>query len=141
MVIAPYSAHDESNEDDSILFVSQLFQSRQKKYGGYYTQEEVKEIITYAEKRHITIIPEIEMPGHSQAAFAAYPNPSNGLLQIEGNDEVVLGVRVRNVQGAVVSDNKPNTQGSYDLSHLSKGAYILGVETKTGIYYHKIIIE
>jgi hexosaminidase len=43
-------------------------------YGGYYTQEEVKEIVAYAAKRHITIIPEIEMPGHSQAAIAAYPD-------------------------------------------------------------------
>lgn len=44
-----------------------------KKYGGYYTQEEIKEIVAYALKRHVTIIPEIEMPGHSQAAIAAYP--------------------------------------------------------------------
>ena len=42
-------------------------------YGGYYTQEEVKEIVKYAQKRHITIIPEIEMPGHSRAALSAYP--------------------------------------------------------------------
>lgn len=45
-----------------------------KRYGGYYTQEEVKEIVAYAAERHITIIPEIEMPGHSQAAIAAYPH-------------------------------------------------------------------
>ena len=44
-----------------------------KKYGGYYTQEEVKDIVAYAEERFVTIIPEIEMPGHSQAAIAAYP--------------------------------------------------------------------
>lgn len=44
-----------------------------KKYGGYYTQEEVKDIVAYAQKRFITVIPEIEMPGHSQAAIAAYP--------------------------------------------------------------------
>ena len=40
---------------------------------GFYTQEEIKEIIKYAEERHITIVPEIEMPGHSTAAIAAYP--------------------------------------------------------------------
>lgn len=45
-----------------------------KRYGGYYTQEEVKEIVAYASARHITVIPEIEMPGHSQAAIAAYPH-------------------------------------------------------------------
>lgn len=44
-----------------------------KPYGGYYTQEEVKDIVKYAEERFITIIPEIEMPGHAQAALAAYP--------------------------------------------------------------------
>ncbi|RYG21135.1 MAG: beta-N-acetylhexosaminidase [Chitinophagaceae bacterium] len=43
------------------------------KYGGYYTQEEIKDIVAYAAKRYITIIPEIEMPAHSMAALAAYP--------------------------------------------------------------------
>lgn len=42
-------------------------------YGGFYTQEEVKEIIAYAQDRFISIIPEIELPGHAQAAIAAYP--------------------------------------------------------------------
>ncbi|OIP49718.1 MAG: beta-N-acetylhexosaminidase [Flavobacteriaceae bacterium CG2_30_34_30] len=45
-----------------------------KRYGGFYTQEEVKDIVAYATARHITVIPEIEMPGHSQAAIAAYPH-------------------------------------------------------------------
>lgn len=43
------------------------------RYGGYYTQEEVKEIVAYAADRHITVIPEIELPGHSSAAIASYP--------------------------------------------------------------------
>ncbi len=47
-----------------------------KPYGGFYTQDEVREIIAYASARHVTIIPEIEMPGHSQAALAAYPELS-----------------------------------------------------------------
>lgn len=45
-----------------------------KKYGGYYTQEEVKAVVRYAAEKHITIIPEIEMPGHALAALAAYPS-------------------------------------------------------------------
>ncbi|RCW32775.1 beta-N-acetylhexosaminidase [Marinilabilia salmonicolor] len=45
-----------------------------KPYGGYYTQEEVKEVVKYAEERFVTVIPEIEMPGHAQAALAAYPH-------------------------------------------------------------------
>ncbi len=43
------------------------------KYGGFYTQEEIKEIVEFANKHQVTIIPEIEMPGHSQAAISAYP--------------------------------------------------------------------
>ena len=46
------------------------------RYGGFYTQEEVKEVVTYAAKRHITVVPEIELPGHASAAIAAYPHLS-----------------------------------------------------------------
>ena len=42
-------------------------------YCGHYTQEEVKEVVRYAQERHVTVIPEIEMPGHARAALAAYP--------------------------------------------------------------------
>ena len=54
-----------------------------KKYGGFYTQKEIKEIVTYASERQITVIPEIEMPGHSQAAIAAYPELSCTGNQLE----------------------------------------------------------
>ncbi|HEV7620288.1 MAG TPA: family 20 glycosylhydrolase, partial [Flavisolibacter sp.] len=43
------------------------------RYGGYYTQEEIKDVVKYAADRHISVIPEIEMPGHASAAIAAYP--------------------------------------------------------------------
>ena len=43
------------------------------RYGGFYTQEEIKEIVQYAAQRYITIIPEIDMPGHMLGALAAYP--------------------------------------------------------------------
>ncbi|MDB6058660.1 MAG: hypothetical protein JWO95_2504 [Verrucomicrobiales bacterium] len=43
------------------------------KYGGFYTQDDIREIVIYATQRHITIVPEIEMPGHSLAALTAYP--------------------------------------------------------------------
>jgi len=42
-------------------------------YEGYYTQEQIKEVVAYAKARYITVVPEIEMPGHSLAAIAAYP--------------------------------------------------------------------
>jgi len=44
-----------------------------KKYCGFYTQEEVKEVVEYARKQFVTVIPEIEMPGHALAALTAYP--------------------------------------------------------------------
>jgi hexosaminidase len=43
------------------------------RYGGYYTQDDIREVVAFAAARHITIVPEIEMPGHSTAALAAYP--------------------------------------------------------------------
>ncbi len=44
-----------------------------RRIGGFYTQDQVREIVAYAAARHVTIVPEIEMPGHAQAAIAAYP--------------------------------------------------------------------
>lgn len=46
------------------------------RYGGYYTQDEIREVIRYATMRGITVIPEIDIPGHSRAAIAAYPELS-----------------------------------------------------------------
>lgn len=45
-------------------------------YGGFYTQEDIKEIVRYAQERNVTIVPEIDIPGHSMAAIAAYPELS-----------------------------------------------------------------
>ena len=52
-------------------------------YGGYYTQEEIKVIVSYAQARHVTVIPEIELPGHSQAAIATYPELGCSGEQVE----------------------------------------------------------
>ena len=54
-----------------------------KPYGGFYTQEQIKEVVAYALTRQVTIIPEIEMPGHSQAAIAAYPELGCSGKQVE----------------------------------------------------------
>jgi len=56
-------------------------------YGGFYTQEQIKEIIRYAENRYITVVPEIEMPGHSSAVLAAYPELgcTGGPYQVQRN--------------------------------------------------------
>ena len=52
-------------------------------YQGFYTQEDAKEIVKYAAERFVNVVPEIEMPGHSQAAIAAYPELGNTGQQLE----------------------------------------------------------
>ncbi|MGK5558679.1 beta-N-acetylhexosaminidase [Actinomadura kijaniata] len=46
-------------------------------HGGYYTQDDIREIVAYAARRHITVVPEIDLPGHTQAAIAAHPELGN----------------------------------------------------------------
>lgn len=63
--------------------------------GGYYTQNEVREIVDYAHKLHIDVIPEIEMPGHAQAAIASYPelgctNDTVNVRKIWGVSDVIF---------------------------------------------------
>ena len=48
------------------------------RYGGFYTQDDIREVVAYAQTLHITIVPEIEMPGHSLAALSAYPELGSG---------------------------------------------------------------
>lgn len=48
-------------------------------HGGFYTQDQVREIVQYAAERHITVVPEIELPGHATAAIVAYPELGNGI--------------------------------------------------------------
>ncbi len=60
------------------------FGSGNERYGGFYTQKEIKEIVAYAAERHIEIIPEIDLPGHSRAVTATYPE-----VGCDGNDNSV----------------------------------------------------
>ncbi|MFG3494430.1 beta-N-acetylhexosaminidase [Streptomyces sp. NPDC047928] len=57
-------------------------------HGGFYTHDDIREIVAYAAERHITVVPEIDVPGHSQAAIAAYPELGNG----DAVDTASLGV-------------------------------------------------
>ncbi|MBE2203588.1 MAG: beta-N-acetylhexosaminidase [Chthoniobacterales bacterium] len=64
-------------------------------HGGFYTQEEIREVVRYAADRHITVVPEIDMPGHMQAAIAAYPHLGTNDKPVEvltywGMSEAVL---------------------------------------------------
>ncbi|MEO8671286.1 MAG: family 20 glycosylhydrolase [Tahibacter sp.] len=49
-----------------------------RRYGGYYSQEQIRQLVAYAAARQVTIVPEIDMPGHAQAAIAAYPELGTG---------------------------------------------------------------
>lgn len=67
-----------------------------KRHCGFYTQDDVREVVAYAAERMITVVPEIEMPGHSQAAIHAYPRLSSkpdsspGVLQVWGVSDFIL---------------------------------------------------
>lgn len=52
-------------------------------HGGYYTQDDIREIVAYAAARHVTVVPEIDVPGHSQAAIASYPELGAGRSTVE----------------------------------------------------------
>ncbi len=69
-------------------------QYENSRYGGYYTKDEVREIVQYAQERFIEIIPEIEMPGHCSAALAAYPelSCSGEQLEVPGNWGIFVDV-------------------------------------------------
>ncbi|SFT90268.1 hexosaminidase [Algoriphagus locisalis] len=66
---------DKAIEDPRFALESKHLEERDGKlqYGGFYTQEELRELVNYAQSRHVEIIPEIDMPGHMMAAIAIYP--------------------------------------------------------------------
>ncbi|MQY14134.1 Beta-hexosaminidase [Streptomyces sp. RB5] len=61
----------------------------ERRHGGYYTQDDLREIVAYAAERHITVVPEIDLPGHNEAAIAAYPELGN----TDVVDTSAIGVR------------------------------------------------
>ncbi len=75
-----------------------------KRYGGFYTQSKLKELVAYADERFITIVPEIDMPGHSQAALAAYPEYAcSGMAPTE------VRISHKNISDAVFCAGNTNT--------------------------------
>jgi len=73
-------AYDEGGRDDNL------------QYGGFYSQKEIKDIVAYAKQRNVTIVPEIDLPGHSVAALAAYPELGLGCTQDTFNVRIQWGV-------------------------------------------------
>lgn len=73
-----------------------------KRHGGFYTQDDAREIVRYAAERHITVVPEIEMPGHAQAAIAAYPELGNTGRQLEVSTMWGVHTHVFNVEETTI---------------------------------------
>jgi hexosaminidase len=72
--LVPYdNAGDQGNDHPAWSAAPASTIGADGRYGGFYTQDDIREVVAYAATRHITVIPEIEMPGHSVAALAAYP--------------------------------------------------------------------
>ncbi len=72
-------------------------------HGGFYTQKDIREMVAYAEKNHITIMPEIEMPGHCQSALAAYPDLGNTGAQLPVRVDWGVNENVYNVDDSTIS--------------------------------------
>jgi hexosaminidase len=68
-----------------------------KPYCGFYTQDEAKQIVAYAAERHITVVPEIEMPGHAQAAVASYPKFGAGGKKLSVSSDWGVNTALYNV--------------------------------------------
>ena len=66
-------------------------------HGGYYTQDDIREIVAYAAERFVTVVPEIDLPGHTQAAIAAYPELGNTSEPVEVYTRWGISTRVLNV--------------------------------------------
>jgi hexosaminidase len=73
-----------------------------KRHGGFYTQDDVREIVEYAKQRYITVVPEIEMPGHCQAAIAAYPQLGNTSEPLEVFTKWGVNPNVFNVEDSTI---------------------------------------
>jgi hexosaminidase len=72
-------------------------------HGGFYTQDEARNVVAYAAERHITVVPEIEMPGHAQAAIAAYPELGNTNEKLEVWTQFGINKHVVNAEESTVA--------------------------------------
>jgi hexosaminidase len=72
-------------------------------YGGFYTQDDLRRIVAFAARRHVTIVPEIDMPGHMVAAIAAYPELGNFDARLEPRRHWGISQSVLNVEDSTVA--------------------------------------
>lgn len=111
-----------------------------QKHGGYYTQEEAKEIVRYASDRMITVIPEIELPGHSSAALAAYPE--FGSFKMDGHEPK----DGKPLTGSVMAMNEKGEPYDNDLNTTVPGFWgvhpnIYGAKEETFKFLEDVLTE
>src|SRR2546423_3349720 len=73
-----------------------------RRHGGFYTQDDIREIVAYAKARFVTVVPEIEMPGHAQAAIAAYPWLGNTGQKLEVLQHFGVNAHILNPSDSVI---------------------------------------
>ncbi|HCT80352.1 MAG TPA: beta-N-acetylhexosaminidase [Micromonosporaceae bacterium] len=88
---------------DSMVGSRQHEQFNGRPHGGFYTQEDIREIVGYAAERFITVVPEIDIPGHTQAAIAAYPFLGNGVEPTEVSPRWGISRQVLNVSDQTIT--------------------------------------
>lgn len=91
-------------KDTMTVFSPATFEG--KPHGGFYTQDDLREVVAYAKQRFVNIVPEIEMPGHSQAAIAAYPELGNLSTPLEVGTSWGVIENIYNVEDATIQFNK-----------------------------------
>ena len=74
-----------------------------QKHGGFYTQDDIREIVAYANARYVNIVPEIEMPGHAQAAISAYPELGNTGTQVGVREHWGVSTHILNPEDNTVA--------------------------------------
>ena len=74
----------------------------EQRHGGFYTQDDLRELVAYAAARYVTVVPEIEMPGHSQAAIAAYPALGNLETPLEVGTDWGVIEHILNVEDSTI---------------------------------------
>jgi hexosaminidase len=108
---------------------------------GFYTQKQIKEIIDYAKERHITVVPEIEMPGHSTAAIASYPWLGTSKKEIEVPIKFGVGKDVYDVTNPRVTEFLTDVLDEVMALFPSKVIHIGGDEVKYNHWKSSISVQ
>ncbi|KIC91949.1 beta-N-acetylhexosaminidase [Flavihumibacter solisilvae] len=89
----------------------------QKSYGGFYTQDDIRELLAYAKQRFVTIMPEIDVPGHSMALLAAYPELSctRGTYQVNVGDRFMIWPGNGTFYGTIDNNVCPANEKTYEV--------------------------